>query len=59
MFQIFSLLANLFESPPCRPTIMCAVPLILDRIYKNIQDNVDKRGSVFRRVFDFCLNYKV
>ena len=37
---------------------MCAVPLILDRIYKNIQDNVDKRGSVFRKVFDFCFNYK-
>ena len=28
------------------PTLMCAVPLILDRIFKGIQENVNKKGNV-------------
>jgi len=42
-----------------RPTIMCTVPLILDRIYKNISEGVDKKGPIFKRVFDYCYNYKL
>jgi len=42
-----------------RPTIMCTVPLILDRIYKNISEGANKKGNVFKRVFDFCYNYKL
>jgi len=42
-----------------RPTIMCTVPLILDRIYKNISEGVNKKGNVFRKVFDFSYNYKL
>ena len=37
---------------------MCAVPLILDRIYKNILDSVDKRGSAFGKAFERCYAYK-
>jgi long-subunit acyl-CoA synthetase (AMP-forming) len=37
-----------------KPTIMCVVPLILDRIYKNIIDSVNKRGTSFQKVFEFC-----
>ena len=38
---------------------MCVVPLILDRIYKNIIDSVDKRGANFQKVFEFCYRYKL
>jgi len=41
------------------PTIMCTVPLILDRIYKNISEGANKKGNVFKKVFDFCYNYKL
>eukprot|EP00092_Neocalanus_flemingeri_P024233 GFUD01026282.1.p1 GENE.GFUD01026282.1~~GFUD01026282.1.p1 ORF type:complete len:737 (-),score=160.12 GFUD01026282.1:30-2240(-) len=41
------------------PTIMCTVPLILDRIYKNISEGVNKKGNVFKKVFDFCYFYKL
>jgi long-subunit acyl-CoA synthetase (AMP-forming) len=27
------------------PTLMCAVPLILDRIFKGIQENINKKGE--------------
>jgi hypothetical protein len=37
-----------------KPTLMCVVPLILDRIYKNIIDSVNKRGTSFQKVFEFC-----
>ena len=42
-----------------RPTIMCSVPLILDRIYKNISEGVNKKGKVFTKVFNVCYNYKL
>merc|ERR1719347_1352798 len=42
-----------------RPTIMCTVPLILDRIYKNISEGATKKGAVFKKVFDFCYYYKL
>ena len=42
-----------------KPTMMCAVPLIMDRIYKNILDSVEKRGPTFRKIFEYCFNYKL
>jgi len=42
-----------------RPTIMCTVPLILDRIYKNISEGVNKKGKIFAKVFNVCYNYKL
>ena len=42
-----------------KPTIMCTVPLILDRIYKSMTEGIKKRGIVFTKVFDFCYNYKL
>merc|ERR1719348_607876 len=42
-----------------KPTMMCVVPLILDRIYKNIIDSVNKRGANFQKVFEFCYRYKL
>jgi len=42
-----------------KPTMMCVVPLILDRIYKNIIDSVNKRGANFQKAFEFCYRYKL
>jgi len=42
-----------------RPTLMCAVPLILDRIYKGIQENVNKKGPFFKELFAYCHKYKL
>jgi len=42
-----------------KPTIMCTVPLILDRIYKSMMGGIKKRGPTFKKVFDFCYNYKL
>merc|ERR1712013_844850 len=42
-----------------KPTIMCTVPLILDRIYKNMTEGVKKRGPTFKKIFYFCYNYKL
>jgi len=42
-----------------KPTMMCVVPLILDRIYKNIIDSVNKRGNNFQKAFEFFYRYKL
>merc|ERR1719192_1616642 len=42
-----------------KPTMMCVVPLILDRIYKNIIDSVNKRGTNFQKAFEFFYRYKL
>ena len=41
-----------------KPTLMCAVPLVLDRIFKGIQENVGKKGAFFKALFDYCHQYK-
>ncbi|KAG5883972.1 hypothetical protein JTB14_007501 [Gonioctena quinquepunctata] len=41
-----------------KPTFMTSVPLILDRISKNIQEKVGKSSGVKRVLFDFGYNYK-
>jgi len=41
-----------------KPTLMCAVPLVLDRIFKGIQENVGKKGEFFKALFTYCHKYK-
>jgi len=41
-----------------QPTFMACVPLILDRIYKGIHENVRKKGDFTQRLFEFCVRYK-
>lgn len=41
-----------------RPTLMCAVPLVIDRIYKGIQEKVSKKGPFMKKLLDFCYRYK-
>ena len=38
-----------------QPTVMAAVPLILDRIYKAINDNVARKGRKFQEIFNVSL----
>ena len=42
-----------------RPTILASVPLVLDRIYKGIQDKLAKGSSTSKGIFDFALEYKI
>ena len=41
-----------------KPTIIASVPLILDRIYKNIQETVE-RSPVKKAIFDLGMQYKL
>jgi len=50
---------NKGDASVLKPTMMCVVPLILDRIYKNIIDSVNKRGQNFQKAFEFCYKYKL
>ena len=38
---------SLSQMAALQPTVMAAVPLILDRIYKAINDNVARKGRKF------------
>ena len=42
-----------------RPTIMFCVPLILDRIYKGVTDNIRKKGEFVTELMDYCIKYKI
>jgi len=41
-----------------RPSLMCAVPLVIDRIYKGIHENIGKKGPFFKKLLRFCYQYK-
>jgi len=41
-----------------KPTLMPAVPLILDRTYKGILDKVAQQGSLLKSLFEYGLRYK-
>ncbi|XP_071541839.1 long-chain-fatty-acid--CoA ligase 4 isoform X1 [Panulirus ornatus] len=42
-----------------RPTMMAAVPLILDRIYKGILEKVESQGPWLTKLFQYGLDYKL
>jgi len=42
-----------------RPTIMCGVPLMLDRIYKSIDGVLKKKGKNFGAAFSLAYDYKL
>ncbi|XP_014282035.1 long-chain-fatty-acid--CoA ligase 4 isoform X3 [Halyomorpha halys] len=46
------------DAPVLRPTCLTAVPLILDRIYKGINDKVAKNTPFKRALFNFAFAYK-
>lgn len=42
-----------------KPTIMFCVPLILDRIYKGVTENIKKKGEFLSQLMDYCVKYKI
>ncbi|KAK9511143.1 hypothetical protein O3M35_005763 [Rhynocoris fuscipes] len=46
------------DAPVLSPTCLTAVPLILDRIYKGINDKVSKNTPFKRALFNFAFEYK-
>ena len=42
-----------------RPTIMAAVPLILERVYKAITETLRKKGPGFGMIFRHCYDYRL
>ena len=42
-----------------RPTLMCAVPMILERIYKSIVDTARRQGWAVEELFHYFVNYKM
>lgn len=42
-----------------QPTMMAAVPLILDRIYKGILEKVESQGPWLTQLFSYGLEYKI
>ena len=41
-----------------QPTVICCVPLVLERIYKGVNEVIKKKGAFFENLFDFCVRYK-
>ena len=41
-----------------KPTLMCAVPLILERIYKSIADTMNRQGWFVEQLFHYLVAYK-
>ena len=42
-----------------KPTLMCAVPMILERIYKSTVDTMRRQGWAVEELFHYFVNYKM
>ena len=42
-----------------QPTVIACVPLVLERIYKGVNEVIKKKGTFFENLFDFCIKYKL
>ncbi|XP_010925724.1 long chain acyl-CoA synthetase 4 [Elaeis guineensis] len=42
-----------------KPTIFCAVPRVLDRIYRGLQDKISSGGFLKQALFNFAYKYKL
>ena len=38
---------------------MVCVPLVLDRIYKGVTENIRKKGEFVSQLMDYCIKYKI
>ena len=41
------------------PTVIAAVPLILDRIHKAIREKINRKGPRFQEIFEWAFNYRL
>ncbi|KAK4336910.1 hypothetical protein RND71_043475 [Anisodus tanguticus] len=49
---------NLGDASILKPTVMAAVPLVLDRIRKNICEEVSAKHPFLKELFNFLISYK-
>ena len=49
---------SLGDASILRPTMFASVPLILDRIFKSIQEKVDAGSPFSRAIFNMAVEYK-
>ena len=42
-----------------RPSMIACVPLILDRIYKNIQEKTEAGPPILKSIFNMAIQYKL
>ena len=42
-----------------RPTVMFCVPLILDRIYKGVTEQIRRKSSFVQDLVNLCINYRL
>ena len=42
-----------------KPTAMCTVPLVLDRIYKGVNAKISAKGKLFKNLFNMFYRYKL
>ena len=42
-----------------KPTYFCAVPRVYEKIYQSIMDNISKKGTFVKQLFDMALNIKI
>jgi len=47
------------DSTVLKPSMVCVVPLVLDKIYKGIKSKVSARGPFFSKLIDLCYNYRL
>jgi len=41
-----------------RPSVMCSVPAVLDKIYKGINSKINASGPFMAQLVDFCVRYR-
>ena len=41
-----------------QPSTMCAVPTVVERIYKGIHSKINAKGPFMVQLFDFCVQYR-
>ena len=46
------------DAPILRPTVMAAVPVVLDKIYKGIHSKLSASGEFKSKLVEFCIGYR-
>ena len=50
---------HLGDASVLRPTIMASVPLVLDRVYKALQEKIETGPPIKKEIFNLALQYKL
>ena len=50
---------SLGDATVLRPTAIISVPLINERLFKSIQENIQSSSKLFRSIFKFLIDYKL